>query len=478
LLTDELVEQRVRALLDNDQAAFARTVISRLPAERAAPLVQWAELLERPAASIDIALSDPARARRTDDAALLAGWTKLARTDPVGALDRFERLAAAVGPERAGSYALALALGLAWDRRAPEALELFAAVPAGKLDDYALSWAARAALWAGDWPQVERTIAAMSDAQRAEARWRYWMARAAAQRKDERRAEELYASLLPSDNYYAANAAARLKRRAEPHPEPLVANNAAITALAASPPFVRAHELYLSGLRGPAVTEWQSGFGALPDGERAPAVHLASRWKWHDVSVASATHERVFYDYSLLYPEPYDREVHAAAKLTDLEAPLIYSVIRQESLFRADAVSSAGAVGLVQLIPDTARRIARAWRQPVPSAADLFDPGVNIKLGAAHLKDLVNRFDRQLVVALAGYNAGENAADRWLPRAPLDADIWIENIPYNETRDYVQRVLWHSVVFRWLDNGRGENVESWLVPVAPLAAPQPAAPAG
>ena len=77
----------------------------------------------------------------------------------------------------------------------------------------------------------------------------------------------------------------------------------------------------------------------------------------------------------------------------------------------------------------------------MPGAADLFDPGVNIKLGAAHLRDLVNRFDKQTIVALAGYNAGENAADRWLPPAPIDADIWIENIPYNETRDYVQRVL-------------------------------------
>jgi soluble lytic murein transglycosylase len=154
-------------------------------------------------------------------------------------------------------------------------------------------------------------------------------------------------------------------------------------------------------------------------------------------------------------------------------------VIRQESLFRTDAVSTAGAVGLAQLIPETARRVARTWRQPVPAAADLFDPAVNITLGAAHLRDLVNRFNKQTVVALAGYNAGGNAADRWLPPAPIDADIWIENIPYNETRDYVQRVLWHSVVFGWLDSGRGENVEKWLVQVSPLAdSGPPAVPAG
>jgi soluble lytic murein transglycosylase len=478
-LTDDLVEQRVRALLENGETSFARTVAARLPQQRASALLQWADLLDRPAPSIDIALSDPARARRTDDAALLAGWTKLARNDPAAAHDRFERLAAAVGPERMGPYALALALGLAWDRRAAAALEIFAVVPAPNRDDYALTWQARAALWAGDWPQVERTIAAMSDEQREESRWRYWAARAAALRNDEQRAAALYASVLPSDNYYAANAAAWLKRRAEPHPEKLAVDDATIAALAARPEFVRARELFLSGLRGPAVTEWLTAFGSLDAAARPQAVHLASRWKWHDVSVATATRERVFYDYSLLYPQPYDREVQAAAKLTDLDASLIYGVIRQESLFRSDAVSPAGAVGLTQLIPETARRIARASRQPVPRVADLFDPGVSIKLGAAHLKYLVDRFDKQTIVALAGYNAGENAAGRWLPPRPIDADIWIENIPYNETRDYVQRVLWHTVVFGWLDTGRGESVESWLTRVKPLAPAQPAGdPAG
>jgi soluble lytic murein transglycosylase len=146
---------------------------------------------------------------------------------------------------------------------------------------------------------------------------------------------------------------------------------------------------------------------------------------------------------------------------------LIYGVIRQESLYRTDAVSGAGAFGLAQLMPETARRVAKEWQRPVPAAADLFDPAVNITLGAAHLRELVNRFDQHTAVALAGYNAGEVAAQRWLPDAPIDADIWIENIPYNETRDYVQRVLWHSVVFAWLENGRGQKVDSWLAPIGP-----------
>jgi soluble lytic murein transglycosylase len=477
-LSDDLVEARVRGLLENGQTAFARTVAQRLPAQRAAPLLQWADLLERPAASLDVALSDPARARRTEDDALLAGWTKLARNDPAAALARFERLAAAVGPERMGRYALSLAFGLAWDRRAAAALDLFAVVPAPLLDDYALTWQARAALWNADWPQLERSIAGMTAEQREQPRWRYWAARGAARRNDDERAESLYESLLPSDNYYAAMAAARLKRRAEPHPQSLPADDAAIAALEARPGFVRARELQRIGMRGPAVTEWHYAFRGLAAAQRPQAVHLAARWAWHDLMVATASREQVFFDYALLYPRPYDREVTAAAKLVDVEPSLIYGVIRQESLFRPDAVSSAGALGLAQLLPETARRIARTWRLPAPSTADLFEPAANVKLGAANLRDLWNRFDEQTVVALAGYNAGENAAARWLPAAPVDSDIWIENIPFNETRDYVQRVLWHSVVFRWLETGRAQNVDEWLSEVQPIAQRASAAKAG
>jgi soluble lytic murein transglycosylase len=135
---------------------------------------------------------------------------------------------------------------------------------------------------------------------------------------------------------------------------------------------------------------------------------------------------------------------------------------------------------LAQVLPGTARQIARAWQQPVPAAGELLDPAVNITLGAAHLRDLLNRYGQQTIVALAGYNAGERAVERWLPTEPIDADIWTENIPYNETREYVQRVLWHSVVFGWLSSGGEErDRDAWfvqIVQIAPLATPAGAQP--
>jgi soluble lytic murein transglycosylase len=475
-LPETLIEQRARGLLANGQASFGRAVARDLTPERAAPLQLWADLLEKPEPTIDALLRDRAAVPRVEHDALLAGWTKLTRSSPLAAQERYNNVASLVGRERAAEYRLALALGLAWDRRAPEALAAFDDVPAASLDDYARSWQARAALWARDWTQVERSIGAMSPEQQQQTRWQYWSARAAAARNDVARAETLYAALLPSDNYYAANAAMRLGRQPEPHPQRLVENDSTVAALATLAGFVRARELLLCGLRSAAAAEWISATLALDDAQRTQAVHLAARWEWHDMSVKTATREHVFYDYELLYPLPFGEQIRAATELTKVDLPLLYGVIRQESLFRTDAASSAGALGLAQLIPSTARQVAREWQQPVPAAADLLDPAVNITLGAARLRDLMNRFGQQTIVALAGYNAGERAVERWLPDEPVDADIWTENIPYNETRDYVQRVLWHSVVFSWLRKAGGERA-GWLVQIAPLPSSAPGRPA-
>jgi soluble lytic murein transglycosylase len=470
-LPDELVAQRVRRLLANDQPEMARAIARRLPTAAAAPFVQWADLLERPAPSLDAVLADPTRAASLEGAALTAAWAKLARRDPVGAAARYEPLLRVAGTDAtsASQLALRLALGLAWERRAAEALEKFKLVAPADLDDTALAWQARAALWVGDWSTVASSIAAMTEPQRSQARWRYWQARAAAARGDGAAARTLYEALLASDNFYSALASARLKRPAEPHAEALAADAAAIARLEARPAFVRAHELLLCGLRGPALAEWLAGSKGLDDAERSQSVHLASRWQWYDVSVATASKQSLYFDYALLYPRPFDAQVAAAAALTKVPAALIYGVIRQESLFRSDAVSGAGAVGLAQLQPDTARLVARNWRMPRPAMNDLLDPAVNIKLGASRLHDLLEQFGGQTPLALAGYNAGLAPASRWLPPAPLDADVWIENIPYNETREYVQRVLWHSVVFAWLSTGKPQPVSAWLAPIDPRA---------
>lgn len=465
IIATSLVEQRARLVLDAGNVRFGRMLAAQLPPARAEPLQQWADLLEKPRTNIDRLISQPQES--VEMKALRAGWARLARTDVDGAAARYESLVAArkLDSNVASQFALPVALALAWNRNA-EALDFFARVQPADLDDSAREWQARAALWNDDWTHVRETIAAMSPALREQASWKYWSARAAEQLGDRELATSLYESVLGADNFYAAMASARLDRKVTPHQEVLPLDKAEVQRIEQLPPFARARELKFHGLNAEAQEEWQFGYRALTADAKRQAIHVAVRWEWFDQAIAVASDNKVFYDYELLYPLPYDAEVKAAAKLTSLEPELVYSVLRQESLYRPDAVSGVGARGLLQLMPGTARMAAKKWKLRAPSERDLFLPSVNVRLGAAHLRDLLDRFDAQTAVALAGYNAGPNAVARWLPSTPIDADRWIENIPFNETRSYVRRVLWHSVVFGWLREQRPQKTSHWLAQVA------------
>ena len=468
-LGPDLIERRVRLLLENGEAGFARAIASRLPGARAAPLLRWAQLIERPEPAFDELIET--RNREVEPGIVFDAWTRFARADPNAAEQRYRRLVRALNLDATerGRYALELALGLSWDRQARSALEYFDL--AKETDDYALTWEVRAALWQGDWARVLSRIAAMSPVQRQATRWRYWAGRASDALGISSAARSFYESVLDDDNFYSAMAAARLGRPAVPHLEILSLDEPVLEAVAERPAFRRARELFLVGLGVRAAAQWQYGYTLLDDSGRRQSVLLATRWGWYDMAVATATRQGIFNDYELLYPRPYASLVAAAAERNGLAAPLLYGLIRQESLFRADAGSAAGAVGLMQLTPETARRVARGTGVEPPQRGDLVVPEISIALGAAHLKSLIDEFDGQLFVALAGYNAGPRAAERWLPAEPLDADIWLENIPYNETRDYVQRVLWHRVVFAWLSSGEAQGTQSWLAAVRRPDAP-------
>lgn len=467
-LTPELIEQRVRRALENNNAGFAKQIATQLPAERSAPLLRWAALIETPQKQIDALIGSPAL--EIEPKAQLAGWTRFARVDRDGALRRYESFVRArkLTEETASPYALALALALSWDRR-PEALTYFKRVLPKDFDEPAREWYTRAALLAGDWKLAGNIIASMPDQQRTLARWRYWSARSAEKTGDPKLARQLYESVLLDDNFYSIMSAARLERPVAPHPEKLALDQAQVERMEQMPAMVRARELLLNDLRPQAGSEWNFAFEQLAADARSQAIHLAARWGWYDQAIFTASQQRVFNDYELLYPQPYDAEVLSAAKLTGLSPQLIYSVMRQESLYRRDAISSAGARGLLQMLPETARRTASKWNRPRPAAEDLFNPVINVPLGAANLRTLMDRFGGQTMVALAGYNAGPNAAARWLPAESLDPDIWVENIPYNETRNYVQRILWHNVVFSWLQKGEPQKVDGWLARITPLS---------
>jgi soluble lytic murein transglycosylase len=458
--TPEMVTRRARLALEAGETGLARSLAQTLPHEQAAPLLQWAALIQRPGPEVTALLAAPHRV--VEEAALRDGWVRYARSDPEDAAAAFPQLVAArkLDARAASPYALAVALALSWSRL-PPALDFFGRVHADDFDEAAHEWHVRAALWAGNWPRVAQATAAMPEALRNQPRWRYWSARAAEQLGSREAAREAYAAVLPTDNWYAVHAASRLGVRFTPSLQSLPLDDVEITLIGSEPAFVRARELRLAQMEPEATAEWRAAFDTLPAAQQLQAIGLAARWGWHMQAIAAAARQRLFNDYEVLYPRPFDFDVRTAARRTGLDSELIYAIIRQESLYETTAASSAGALGLMQLLPETARITARRAGLPAPTRSQLLQPAVNVPLGSHFLASLLERFDGEMALATAGYNAGPNAVRRWLPIAPMDRDVWVENIPYNETRGYVQRVAWHSLVFRWLEDRKPRDVSGW-----------------
>jgi soluble lytic murein transglycosylase len=473
LLTPALIEQRARLALAAGEAALTRYLARSLPEAQAGPINQWAALIEQPRAAIAALIAAPARPVEME--ALRDGWQRFARADADAAAALFPALtqARALDARAASPFALAIAQPLSWSR-SPRSLEFFALGHADDFDERSHEWHVRAALWAGDWALASRAIEAMPESLRNQNRWRYWAGRTAELLGQGDTARANYAAVIPTDNWYAALAAARIGQRFTPTLQPLARDDAELARVAAAPGLVRTRELILCDLQSDANQEWKAAFDSLAPAQQVQAVRLASSWDWHLQAIAAAARLGLFNDYELLYPRPFDAEVRRGAELTGLPQALIYAVIRQESLFRADAASSANALGLMQLLPSTAQTTARRAGLPPPSRASLLQPSVNVPLGSSFLRYLLDRADGQWPLAIAGYNAGPGAARRWLAEGPVATDVWVENIPFNETRAYVQRVHWHALVFEWLADRKPRDTSAWLGTVrAPSVATPP-----
>jgi soluble lytic murein transglycosylase len=200
---------------------------------------------------------------------------------------------------------------------------------------------------------------------------------------------------------------------------------------------------------------------------KVQAALLAARWGWYAQAIATLAQTGEFDDVKLRYPRPYLDTVDEASSLAHLPPDWILAVMRQESLFRKDAVSRADARGIMQMQPGTAAAVARRWHMAAPGRDGLFNPAVAIPLGAVHLRELLDRYGGQLTLSLAAYNAGPAAVAHWLPRAAMDADVWIENIPYNETRGYVQHILEHIVAFAWVRDAEPPRLDTLLPAIEP-----------
>ena len=465
LLTPDLIEKRARAALGAGNAELADFLAQSLPPERAAALQRWARLIRTPQDELKSLVANPQQAVEGD--ALLDGYTRLARSKPEEAIKLYPPLLSARGLKGAAAapYTAALALGLAWARR-PEAVEYFRKLPENSADPKVQEWRIRAALWKGDWKQARQWLQLLPKPVAAQDRWTYWRARAMEQSKALRgQALALYQTLSQQNNIFGVLAAWRLGRPHQPSAQPQPIDPATQAALLANDAVIRARELHDAGRDPWAVVEWRRALEDATQATRLQAGLLASGWGWHAQAIPTLAWAAAYDDFDRTYPLAYETAIQKAHERSGLPEPVIYGVLRQESLYDANAQSSREALGLMQLLLPTARTVARRAGLPAPSRDDLFKPEVNLTLGAAYLRELIDKQGGSLVLALGAYNAGPNAVARWIPEAPKDADVWIENIPYTETRNYVQKILWHIAVFGWKETGEPQNLSALLRPV-------------
>jgi soluble lytic murein transglycosylase len=464
-VTPAMQEARARAALAAENPLLAREFIAEVPAERAAPLRQWLQLLESPRPALTALADAPSAAVEPD--ALLAGFTRLSNTDSTSAAAVLPSLLSRpdLAPALRDRFWRAFALGAAYARQS-DAIAAFGRLSANVVDAQVQEWRVRAALWNGDYAKALEWLSDMPDTLAAQPRWRYWRARATAAVKGADTAAPLFADIAGMRDYYGYLAADHLHQNynLNIHPTPDDADVQA--ALAAQPALIRAHALIDCDLPDDAGAEWNSVLAGGPKAVKVQAAHLASRWGWYAETISMLAQADDWDDVTLRYPRPYASVIADASKLTQVPPDWILAIIRQESLFREDAVSRADARGLMQMQPATAIAVARRWQLAAPSRDALFDPKIAVPLGAAYVRELLDRYGNQLDLSLAAYNAGPVSVARWLPGQPVDADIWIENIPYTETRGYVQHILEHIVAFAAVRNAAPPRLSSLLAPVS------------
>ncbi len=323
------------------------------------------------------------------------------------------------------------------------------------------------ALQTGDWELTLLTIEGLPKQEQQQDRWRYWQARAliSLQRKDE--GEAILKELSGDRSYYGFLAAQRLGDTPSLLHEKLDADPQLMHRLMRHPAMLRAYELHRLGRSLPARREWNLAMNRRSDDELRAAARLAEHWDWPSQAIITLARLRQWNDLELRFPLAHQAEITSLSEHAGIDTAWVFAILRQESAFMQDAKSSVGARGLMQLMPKTAEAVASELRQPFRSPDDLFQPKVNLKLGTGYLNKIYRRLQENPVLATAAYNAGPWRVERWLPKQTQAADIWIETVPYAETREYLKRVLAYTVIYNYrLGEDPSRPQTQWMQPIA------------
>ncbi|MCV2361548.1 lytic transglycosylase domain-containing protein [Paucibacter sp. TC2R-5] len=419
-----------------------------------------AELQDNPARFINRKAKGGARTHT--ELATLA-LMRVAANDPAQAADLMRGRWEAELPHDLAAWAWAQIGRQAAFKLQPEANEYFERAfkqqakhkqPQPEWSSETMAWAARAAMRAGDWPQVLQVIGKMSPADQADPTWQFWRARAllasaadgAPGEAIRAEARGLLLATVSPLTFYGRLAGEELGLTL-----PLPAAPSPLTA--AERKQAQAHAglnsallLIDLGLRNEGVREWNFSLMRMSDRElRAAAQEACDREIW-DRCINTSERSRLEIDMAQRFPTPHRQQLLAKSREVGVDPAYVYGLVRQESRFVMDARSHVGASGLMQVMPATARwtakKIGAEFRPEY-----MMDRDFNIKIGASYLKLVLDDFGGSMAMAAAAYNAGPGRPRRWREGSVLEAAVWAENIPFNETRDYVKKVLTNSALY-------------------------------
>ncbi|MBF0281357.1 MAG: lytic transglycosylase domain-containing protein [Zetaproteobacteria bacterium] len=331
-----------------------------------------------------------------------------------------------------------------------QAIDLLESIADDDRQNEAWSWLARGYIERQQWSKLSHCITSMPATMWQESRWQYWLARSYRAQGLDDSANDIFSALALERGYYSFLSAEALHKSIELGVKYSEVDAVVEAQLAQNIHAQRAHEWFLLNDPLRAKREWSLLLSGVDLSGRLAAAHLAADWGWHYQSIRAAWDSGARDDLSLRFPVVHLNTIELAAKKKNIPESWVLAVIRQESSFDDFAHSRVGARGLMQLMPATGKHVAKKMDEPLHSSNELFDPQRNIRLGTSYLGDLTHRFEGQLALAAAAYNAGPSRVSRWLKERPVvdDLTIWIESIPYEETRRYVQNVLAYEKIYQ------------------------------
>lgn len=449
-ITREHKWKRIELAMSRGRLSLAKFIAKNMKKSDRIWVQRWRKMHRRPAENLlrKYLHSDNPIAKKIER----HGIKRLARRDAGAAADAWENIREnhqKISPEEVKAIDQYIALQGAYQQH-PRALEWLSKIQSPS--DKVQLWRIRTALAQQDWWAALTWIEALPTEARNSDQWQYWRGRILELQSEslpvlKTAAQRVYSSLAVKRNYHGFLAADKLGQPYQMASDPLQFSQQELDKIAQIPGIARARELFFIGMVSDARREWNHTILDFNETQLKQASVLAKQMGWHDRAILTVAKAAHFDDLELRFPTAHKNIIEKQAREQGIEAAWVYGVLRQESSFMADARSHAGALGLMQLMPRTGRLTARALKFRIRSNRDILNIRKNIRLGTAYLRRMLDKNDGNSVLATASYNAGPYRVKKWMPPKDMPSDLWVEIIPFNETRKYVKKVMSYTMIY-------------------------------